>query len=77
MELITTIEKTGSYHHLITRGKAGPLTHEDMDGIGVWKVPFFPFYPFIKDLHFMGKPLRGIDPGPLFLFVPFKRRKTL
>jgi glycosyltransferase involved in cell wall biosynthesis len=50
---------------VITRGSAGKTVRESVDGIDVFKVSFFPFYPFHIKLHglFVGSLLNWLEPS--------------
>jgi glycosyltransferase involved in cell wall biosynthesis len=48
---------------IITRGRAAPVSAEEVDGVTVWRVPFAPIYPFHVHLHgyFVNRLLRQIE----------------
>jgi glycosyltransferase involved in cell wall biosynthesis len=48
---------------IITRGRAAPVSTEEVDGVTIWRVPFAPFYPFHVHLHgyFVNRLLRQIE----------------
>ena len=49
--LAQQLTRRGHTIHLITRGRVAPMNRRVVNGITIWKVPFFPLYPYHVQFH--------------------------